>query len=195
MNAQVSLERAAAELKSVVMLMRIIVFALATGATMFLFIVITLTDPKELMAVPAGSDPALWIPIGEGVLALVLSRVVPALITRQMRARLVAGQLEFPADAARPPLAEVGDAGKLAMIYQTQLIVSCALLEGAAFLCAIIAMVLHGGLPALGMAIVLVLAILVKFPSPLGVASWIARQTEQVETDRTLSARNPLAKG
>jgi hypothetical protein len=190
MTAQPNQEDLAEAIKAAVIIMRIIVFALAMGSTMFLLIAAMLARPDKLTRIP--TDPMAWIPVGVGALALVASFVVPGLIGARMRQQIARGEaaVTIPAQTA----AELGDAGRLAMVYQTQLIVGCALLEGAAFFCAVFVM-LDAGLPALLMAGLLIAAILVRIPSSSRLSSWILAQLRLIEAERTLSERNPLAEG
>ncbi len=192
MNTQPTTQSLAESLKPPVKVMRFVVGAMAGGAAAMLVTVVVSCEANAAILPAAG--PMGWISAGVAILAMLASRVVPAVIARQQCARLAAGQFELPAGSPAGPLAALGDAGKLAAIYQTQLIIGCAMLEGAAFFCGVSILIFDGGVIATGVTVSLIVALLWRFPSPSGVARWIEWRLREIELEKTLTERNPLVK-
>jgi hypothetical protein len=124
-----------------------------------------------------------WMAVGLAALALPLSFIVPVLITNQYRRSIATGKW----DPARVPRfgADAGesDTSKLAGVYMNQLIIGAALDEGAAFFAGV-AYMLGKDPIALGVAIVLLCAIIARFPTTQRVATWIDRQLEMLFSER-----------
>jgi hypothetical protein len=119
---------------------------------------------------------------------LPLSFVVPGLIARQNRQAIAAGNWSPPGQggpAGRQISSEAlgTDAGKLAMVYQVQLIIGAAMNEGVAFFAGI-AYMLEKNPIALGLALLLLVGLILRFPTSRRVALWIERQQEQVLQER-----------
>jgi hypothetical protein len=175
---------------------RIIICALVAGVAVFL-VIATVVDVRPGAAAGAGGgggpappQPAAdvgrvitWMAVGIAALALPLSFVVPVVITNQGRRAIATGK---PAPAPNPDFGadtDQSDTGRLAGLYMNQLIIGAAQAEGAAFFTAI-AYMLGKDPIALGAAIVLVAAILVRFPTDERVARWIDRQQELLLLER-----------
>jgi hypothetical protein len=176
---------------------RIIIVALVAGVTIFLGVAISVDlKPRAVAGAGAGrggppaAQPAadvdrLITPLAVGFAALALphSFLVPGMITNQNRRAIATGK------AAPAPNLNLGadidqsDTGRLAGIYMTQLIVGAAQAEGAAFFAGV-AYLLGKEPIALGAAIVMVAAILVRFPTDQRVAQWIDRQQELLLMER-----------
>ena len=75
------------------------------------------------------------------------------------------------------------DAGKLATVFSTQLIVGAALNESAAFFAGLAYLIGKDPI-ALGVAILLLGAIVARFPTTHRVALWITRQEEMLSLER-----------
>ena len=73
-----------------------------------------------------------------------------------------------------------GDTGKLAFVYQTQLIIGSALCEGMAFFAAIAYMLERNPL-ALGMALILLACLAVRIPTRDRVNAWIDQQQSMLQ--------------
>lgn len=99
--------------------------------------------------------------------------VVPPAVIAGGRSRL-AGQ----------PTAETDTDGLLG-IYQTGMIIGCALLEGGAFFMAV-AYLLEGQPLALGIGLAMALGVAAHFPTPERVAAWLENQQEQLRQLRHL---------
>jgi hypothetical protein len=160
----------AEKLKSAILTLRIIVMALATSVVAFAIAAIAI----RMQQAAAPANDVGWtlavLGIAAAPVAFVLSRFVPGLFVAKSRRQIARGQFG-PAAAANPNqiggvqsgLAQLGDDGKLFMVYQTKTILSAALLEGAAFL-NIVAFLLGGNPVALGLGALLALAIAAMFP-------------------------------
>jgi hypothetical protein len=180
---------------------QIITGALVTGVMVFL-VIATVIDMRPIPGPGAGpggqvglGGPAppsqapdvgrllTWMAVGFAALALFLSFIVPGLITNQNRRAIAAGKWPLTPDPRLGTEASQSDTGKLAVVYLSQLIVGAALNEGAAFF-ALIAYMMGKDPLALSVAIVLLAAILVRFPTTQRVALWIDRQQEMLFLER-----------
>jgi hypothetical protein len=151
----------------------------------------------------AGRPPAIgtmdvgqiitWIAVAFAVVSLPLSFLVSGWIAAQNRRRIAAGKWGVPpsltnANTLGPPSpfspeALKSDTGKLAFVYQIQFILGAAITEGLAFFAGVAYMLAKNPI-ALGLALVLVVAMAAQFPTPMRVASWIDRQQEWLIQDK-----------
>jgi hypothetical protein len=181
---------------------QIIVGALIMGVVTFLAII--------LFAIPPLMNPAPALP-GEGaggaaiaapgnsslpvityaavalsLIELVLSFVVPKINVARARRQMA---LEAPTATTEgvpsqpKQLYPEGYTGKLAPLYQTQLIIGSALLESAAFFAAI-AYMLERNPIALAMAVVLLSALVARFPTSDRVNAWLDCQLGLLQEER-----------
>ena len=152
-----------------VLVSQIIVFAMSSGVLMFGLIVHFFIGPAE------AEEPANpWFARGAllaGLFAVVAHRVL--------------GSAVASGAAKVLPVEESAAQTRLFQAHQTGLIVSLALLEGAAFLCLVFYGFVDGDQTLLGMAILLWLAILVRLPFAWQVAGWI---DQRMRTHRELTA-------
>ena len=133
-----------------------------------------------------------WAAVAAAAAILPLSFLLPGWITDQNRRSIAAGTW-VPPSRVNPnvlnPSAPFGpeslqsDTGKLAVLYQTQFIVGAALNEGPAFFACIAYMIGKNPI-ALGLALMLLVALIARFPTRLRVASWIDRQQELLLQER-----------
>src|SRR5262249_40095201 len=119
---------------------------------------------------------------------LPLSFLVPGLIAQQNRRAIAAGKWAppgqaGPAERQNSPEALGTDAGKLAIVYQVQHILGAAMNEGVAFLAGIASLVEKTPL-ALGWALLLLVGLVVRFPTSRRVALWIDQQQEKLIQER-----------
>ncbi len=133
-----------------------------------------------------------WAAVAAAAAILPLSFLLPGWITDQNRRSIAAGTWVPPSrvnpNVLNPPApfgpeALQPDTGKLAVLYQTQFIVGAALNEGVAFFASIAYMIGKNPI-ALGLALLLLVALIARFPTGSRVASWIDRQQEQLIQDR-----------
>jgi hypothetical protein len=181
---------------------QIIVGALIMGVVFFLAITMFLVSPAMNPApVPAGGEaggaallgpagPELplitYIAVALSVAGLVLSFIVPNIFVTNARRQIAKGTWTPPATRDPSPPARIypaGDTGKLAMLYQTQLIIGSALCEGMAFF-ATIAYLLERNPMALVTAIVLIGGLIARFPTADRVNAWLDQQQSKLQIER-----------
>ncbi len=133
-----------------------------------------------------------WIAVAFAAVTLPLSFLLPGWITNQNRRNIAAGTWVPPSGvnanasgtpAAFGPEALQSDTGKLVSIYPTQFIVGAALNEGTAFFASLAYMIGKNPI-ALGLALLLLVALIARFPTRPRVAAWIDRQQELLIQDR-----------
>lgn len=145
-------------------------------------------DGKDRLATRQDTSSVItWVAVAFAAMVLPMSFVVPNLVTRQNRRAISAGT--WPVRKGGPPATPIPqrvpqtDADKLAMAYQTQLIIGAALHEGAAFFAAIAYLIGKDPI-ALGLGILLLLGLIARFPTRDRVRLWIDRQQEQLVLDQ-----------
>jgi hypothetical protein len=189
--------------------LQIIAGSLIAGPVIFLAIVVAigpigaLARPAAAAAGPgaganAAPQPAVgsieltdiltWTAIASAAIGLPLSFLVPSQIAGGIRRGIAAEKWTPPVapSGQRGPFsrdAMQSDTGKLAFAYQTQFIIGAAITEGLAFF-AIVTYMLGRNPIALGLALLLIGALIVRFPTRLRLASWIERQQELLVQDR-----------
>ena len=145
---------------------------------------------------PAGGAPApaaagpgtplfTYIAVAVGLMNLALSFVVPNLAVangRRQIARGVAPKIKGGPTEAKQ-IYPSGDTGMLAQLYQTQLIVGAAMLEGAAFFAGI-AFMLERNPIAAGMALVLLAVLAARFPTRDRIQAWLEQQLGLLQEER-----------
>jgi len=159
--------------------LQIVIGALAFGVVSFavVAIVIRALDPQ-----PDGAAGVLSLmAYGMAPVALVLSRVMQAVVINGSRKQIIAGTYAKPTES----LAELGERGALFTVYQSSLLVGGAILEGAAFLC-IAAFLIEGSWPALVLAGGLLLALLAMLPRTERVTQWIEAQHRLLNEEKLL---------
>jgi hypothetical protein len=109
--------------------------------------------------------------VAGAIVAVVTSLVVPT----------------YLADALRrsPAPSDVSDARRYAQMYQTLLIIRCAILEGAAFFC-LVSYILEHHVAALAAALVLLTIILMQFPTSSRLEAWIENELAVAEQMKQL---------
>lgn len=125
-----------------------------------------------------------YIALAFAVVEIVVSVFLPRATTTRNRTEIARGT--WPSASGRPrmpaPLPTT-DAGKLALVHNSQLIIGCALLEGAAFFL-LIAYLLEGQYVALIAALLLGAAITFRFPTQPRHSAWIEEQLRLLEAQR-----------
>ena len=125
--------------------LRIIVFALAAGVCAFQIVIAVVKGPEALVG-PVKLDPLSLIALAVAVMNVPLSIILPMLIRSNI-------------DRQGPPKSIAEAAGRV----QTETIISCALLEGAAFF-NLVVVFLNGGLVNTIAANVLLLLMMTRYP-------------------------------
>jgi hypothetical protein len=130
------------------------------------------------------SGPFLtYTAIAFAAIMLPLSLVVPGTIVAQNRRALAAGKSTVSPPQGIGTETPATETGRLAMIYQQQLILGAALNEGPAF-CAAAAYLIEKSPIALGLAMLLVVGLILRFPTRRRVELWIDQQREKLILDR-----------
>ncbi len=173
--------------RGVTRMTQIIVGSLALGLLVFLTIVLFVIEPTGPPAGPDRANP-LGLPLLTllavvfGVVALVLSFLAPGMV--------IAGGLKQiaerpPGDPAptdpwkEGPTLPANDVGGLLPLFQIQLIIASALTEGAAFF-ALIAYMVERHPFALGLAALLIVVLLSRFPTLDRVHGWLDDQSARL---------------
>jgi O-antigen ligase len=183
-------DRLAEKLRPGVTQMRIIVGAMASGVLVFLCTACVIAQTGQ--PVNEMANLLIGIAIGAAPLAFFASRALAAVYVRRARRQLAAGKLASPvfrndAGEVQPLLlAELGDAGKMFHVYQTQTILAAALREGAAFLCLVVFLV-TGSWAVLAVAVAMAATLLGLWPSPSGAAEWINEQLRLADAEKLLA--------
>jgi hypothetical protein len=164
--------------------MQIVAGALVAGVLIFLAVVLFLVHvqrngqgmgrPQEL---PIITLVALVMLASNAPLSFVLPRAQARMALRQ----IAAGTWQAPPQGTADQFATT--TGRLLAVRQTTLIVSLALLEGAAFL-GTIAYLLEANPLALVVVLLAVLLMLWQFPTEGRVQGWLDRQQEQLAAFR-----------
>lgn len=163
---------------------RIIVGTLVAGVSTFL-VIATVLDPG--LNARGGTLEIgrllTWIAVGVAAVVLPLSFIVPGAIANQGRRALAAGKWAGATNPGGSAVASDADAARLASLFMNRLIVGAALDEGAAFFAGI-AYLLGKDPIALGVAVVMLAAILVRFPTTPRITQWIDHQQEMLLLER-----------
>jgi hypothetical protein len=137
--------------------------------------------------VPAGdlSDQTFkailsYAAIGAAALAVLMSFILPKVISAA-GAKSAAARAQPGGNAGKAATLESIDEqrGRLLPLFQTQLIIRAAILEGAAFFAAVMYM-LTGNLILAGVAIALLLVMLAAFPTRPRLDRWLEQQQERL---------------
>ncbi|MEX0678656.1 MAG: hypothetical protein WD063_16370 [Pirellulales bacterium] len=174
------------ELKPRVMTLRMIVGALAGGVMAFAALAVLTRAAAPQEPVDERAQLLTLLALGLFPVALLASRILPAVMVKKARRQIGAG-FDFTSIKQGPGafLSELGEAGALVGVYRTKTIIAAAVLEGAA-LFGVFAFLLEGSLIALGLAVLLVAAIVAMFPSASRIAGWIERQLRQMDEEKLL---------
>jgi hypothetical protein len=175
------MSHAAAEpsLSAHVRVMQIIKFSLIMGVTVFAAFVLFLDQGQK-----QNNEIVVWIQFGLGVAVIVARLFVPAAIVRSGLRRIAAGTWAVATNPNVPVRAT--DEGRLAALYQTQLIIGSALLDGGAF-ANLVACMMTGHLVSWIMTGILWLGLVIDFPTRLGVERWIEDKLAWIRDERNLS--------
>jgi hypothetical protein len=144
--------------------MQIIAFAIILGPSiaLALFAFLRTQGPPNFPNAPL----LTYVAAGFAAVALVLHQVVPSAVVAAQGRRLAEG---------RPVGAPLGSPGDWYALYQVRLIMSLAILEGAAFFLAIVYYV-EGTPLSLLLGVVLIAALVLHFPTAPRVERWVEAQ-------------------
>jgi hypothetical protein len=162
-------------LQPFVLTLRIIVTALALGVVAFAAATTVIRSMDNAGPQPAGLQFITLMALGFTPVAFVISRIVPAVMTKTARAKLQSNDLG----------AFKSETELLAGQYISNNIVAAALLEGTAFF-NLVAYMIEGHPLSLGLGVGLALAIMSMFPTRERMANWIAQQTRLIGEEKML---------
>jgi hypothetical protein len=157
--------------------LQIIVAAFVVGCITFGAIAFFLQVAPPLAAGEQVFPVVTSMALAFGGFALVAQVVLGPMLLKQSRQSLVQQEGESPDDAMR-----------LLTGFYTTTIVVAAFAEGACFF-NLIAYMIEGSPYALAMAGLLVLTILMRFPTVNGVADWLESETRRVKEEREVASR------
>jgi len=163
---------------------QIIVGSLIAGSVVFLVIVLFRGQPQ---AANAGPPVMTYVAMAFMAVILVARMIVPAVVARLARRQILLGETPFlprvGGASIKGMIENAGDAGRLALIFQTKTIIAGALLEGCTFFM-LVAHMIEGSLISLGAALALILALAMVVPTRAKMARWIENQLELLEQER-----------
>ena len=172
---------------------QIIVTALLAGLLCFLVITTVIDLGPKPAAAPGAAAPEPPMPIftylavASGAMLLPMSFVVPVLVSKKQRQAMLSGQAsDGPRPATAPGVRSWGantPIGGLPAAFLIQLVMGCAISEGAAFF-ALVAYLLEKNPLALTMALLLIAAIIMRFPTSGRVGRWIEQQEEKLREEQ-----------
>jgi hypothetical protein len=170
--------------QSLVRPMQIIVFALFMGLMSFLVVMVVMR-PQLQPAGQAAPQPFIsYLAIIAAVVAPVVAWIVPRTIAGSMRQEMVEGK--STAHVGMPHVAEeMKPLHSLIATYQTTLIVSCAILEGAGFFNVVAYLLEHQQMNAIA-AVVLAVLILIQFPTSGRLVSWVEDELNTIDRLRSM---------
>jgi len=156
--------------EAMVRIMQIIAAALMMGVLALLFVVLLVT--RGDIGGMQNADLITMIAGGSGFLMIVNHLVIPGIITRaQLKQAAASGILQKE---------EQAKIEHFCAIYQTQMIIGLALLEGAAFF-NLIALMVEKSVASLGVVILLLSLMLLKFPTRDKVSFWVQDKLREMQ--------------
>ncbi|MEX2172502.1 MAG: hypothetical protein WD851_24485 [Pirellulales bacterium] len=149
--------------------LQIIVAALVMGCLTFAIVAVVIRSNSDTAADNEAFPVMTAMALAFGTVAIIAQLVIAPLLRRQTRQRL-----------AQQSEASDADGSLILMGLQTSTIVGAAISEGACFF-NLVAYLLEGSPYTLVMAAVLVLTIVLRFPTVGGVTDWLEREIRLVE--------------
>jgi hypothetical protein len=172
-----NLQRIEEQIRPMVRVQQIVVFALTMGCGMFLAVVLAISgNEKPPFDVPLVTYVAVGMAVATaGARLFVPNAMVTAFRRQWAHSAEATGEStrELSPDAVR----------RLCGVYQTKTIIGASLLEGSAFT-AIIAYLQERTILSLALAALLTVAVAAHFPTPGRVAEWIEAQWQELKQDR-----------
>jgi len=168
---------------------QIIIGSLISGVTIFLLIVVFLVHFAGFGALAGPNPPATaqsipfitYIAVGMAAILLPLSFILPGLVATQSLRSAAGGGPDGGSSPTKDAASTPGAVGGPAAAFQTSAIIGGALNEGAAFF-AVIAYLIEQNPIALVTALILLAALVVRFPTRGRVDRWIALQEEKLRS-------------
>ena len=165
---------------------QIIVAALTAGCLIFMAIAIFLVQTGQAPPVNENDMPLLtYMATAWAGMAIVARMIVPKIIESAARKRIADGTWQAAASGQQQtqvarPAERLGDAGQLLAVLNTRTIVGGAILEGSAFF-ALVAYLIEKSPLALAAAVVMIIGVVLHFPTRSSATHWIEDQLAAVE--------------
>ena len=172
-------------IKSLVRTMQIIVLALAGSVVLFMVVVLVMQAGGQV-AQQVPREPLIsYAAIIFAFVSLALWVVVPRLIAGQMRLAIADGKPVNSSDGGAFVSEEMREIHPLIAMYQTTLILACAILEGAAFF-NVVAFLLERQQMNFIAAGVLALLIFSQVPTGGRLVSWVEDELGNIDRLRSM---------
>ncbi len=168
--------------------LQIIIAAMFLGATAFLILVLVLPAETLRGTGPASGAPMItYVCAAYGLVALVGRLALPGLMMPSARARIARGAPSFgPAKGMQGDLPSellATDADHLSGVYATMTVIRGALVEGGALFAGVAFMMEREPLSPV-VALVLIIALALLFPTRAGVEWWFTQQLRLIQEAR-----------
>ena len=162
--------------------LQIICLSMASGCLVFMLIATFLRQQNG--ADPPATPQLTYLMLALAFLMAAARVIVPSLIVRAARQRLVSGGPPAAHLPVMPGASQKDIAGHaMCAVYQTRTIIAAALLEGSTFVL-IIAYLLEGVPAVLAIAAVLVVIIAAHAPSQARLTAWVEQQLRLMDERR-----------
>jgi len=166
--------------RSVVRTVQIIVAALAMGVLIFA----SVTVFQRMNQAPQQDALLAYLAVGFAVTALGMRSVIGGLTVANQRKRIAGGTWSIDSRGAGSGLpTNVTDGDRLLFVFQQKTIIESALLEGAAFF-VLISFLIVGQWWSLAVAGMLLMMLVVPFPTYDRVENWVRYQLELMELEK-----------
>jgi hypothetical protein len=160
--------------------MQIIIGSLLAGVLGFMVIAVLLRASGDQ---PIPEQPLVsYIALAVAGLNVVLAWVIPNIMVGAARKR-IAGSVPGREFISQGKSVTADDAGQLCMVYQSQLLIGAALLEGATFFLQV-AYIIEGRAIGLIVAALLTVGLAWMFPTGSRLTGWIERQEQLIAAER-----------
>ncbi len=167
-----------------VRVVQIIVASLAMGLTIFAGIAMSLRMNQQQQQAPQQqqNDFLAYFAVGFAVVMLAVRRIVGASTATRHRKNIAAGTAIMPGFGGAP-VSAVTDGDRLLVAFQQKTILESAMVEGPAFF-VVVAYLVIGQAWLLGLAAVLLVVLVVPFPTYERVEDWVRYQLELLELEK-----------
>lgn len=164
--------------------MQIIAAAIVVGAVIFFAIALFVRLGGNRGA-PADRPILSYVALTVAVFDVFVYWFIPDLVAANTRRQIARGTWTPPQGPRNFPTPTT-DAERLWIVFQNRLIIGLALLEGATFFL-LIAYLAEGSFLALVPAWVFIIAMLMQFPTRVGVERWVEEQQQLLQEERQTS--------
>jgi hypothetical protein len=171
--------------RRVVRVVQIIVASLAMGLIVFAGIAMSVRMNQQQQQPPQQQpqdDFLAYFAVGFAVVMLAVRRMVGASTVTRQRKNIAAGTAVMPGPGGMP-LAAATDGDRLLLAFQQKTVIESAMVEGPAFF-VLIAYLIVGETWLLGLAAVLLVRLVVPFPTYERVEDWVKYQLELLELEK-----------